>query len=400
MKSCVIFGAGNVGRGFIGHLFSEFGYQIVFVDVDEPLIAALNSRHGYTIQLVDNKHNQTIEISPVMALHSTRQPDEVAAALAKSNLAATAVGARILPGIAALVAEGIRLRADAQTSGQGNQEPLNIIICENLKDAAAVFRAMVYSHLNEATQVYAQQHVGFVDTVIGRMVPPPTPEMRLRDSSFILVEPYKELPVDRNSFIGQIPDVTGMQACENFPAFTARKLYLHNCAHAFLAYLGYLRGYNYGYEALVDETIRHLLEKALKEACQGIVSEYHVDPSWLEGHTRDLLHRFANRALGDTIIRLGLDPLRKLDPKDRLVGAARLAEAGILPDALSYGIAAGYCFDPTDDPIAVSLQQQIKEDGMDVALASVSGILPDEPLAALVRNQYARLKNKDFSLAL
>ena len=55
MKSCVIFGAGNVGRGFIGHLFSESGYEVVFVDVDEGLIAALNTHHSYMIQLVDNE---------------------------------------------------------------------------------------------------------------------------------------------------------------------------------------------------------------------------------------------------------------------------------------------------------------------------------------------------------
>jgi mannitol-1-phosphate 5-dehydrogenase len=398
MKSCVIFGAGNVGRGFIGHLFSESGHEVVFVDVDEPLIAALNARHGYTIQLVDHEQTQLVEVSPVHALHSAHQPHEVAAALAQSSLAATAVGARILPKIAALVADGIRLRANIQGLEQ-SQEPLNIIICENLKDAAAEFRTMVYTHLSDAHQAYAQQHVGFVDTVIGRMVPPPTPEMIRQDPSFILVEPYKELPVDQNGFIGQIPDVVGMEPCANFPAYTARKLYVHNCAHAMLAYLGYMVGYQYGYEALNDSHVRSLLEKALSESCMGIVAEYGANPDWLAAHTRDLLQRFSNKALGDTIFRLGRDPLRKLAPKDRLVGAARLAEkAGIAPHALSWGIAAGYCFNPSDDPIAVSLQKQLKDEGLDAALESVSGILPGEPLAALVRDRYARLQVKPLAL--
>ena len=44
-----------------------------------------------------------------------------------------------------------------------------------------------------------------MDTVIARMVPPLTPEMRAQDPSLIIVEPYKELPVDRDGFVGVPP---------------------------------------------------------------------------------------------------------------------------------------------------------------------------------------------------
>jgi mannitol-1-phosphate 5-dehydrogenase len=392
LKKAVIFGAGNVGRGFIGQLFSQSGYAVTFIDVDEPLIAALEERGGYTIQLVDNENTQQVPVAPVHAFNSVRQRAEATAALAQTSLSATAVGARILPLIAPVVAAGIHQRAE-----MGIAEPLNLIICENLKDAAAVFRGMVEEHLAPETRDYARGHIGFVDTVIGRMVPPPTPEMRAQDPSSILVEPYRELPVDRHGFIGAIPSIVGMEPCDNFPAYTARKLYIHNCGHAVLAYLGYLRGYQYGYAALADPKIYAMLEKALTESVQGIVSEYGVSASWLEAHVRDLLHRFTNRALGDTIFRLGRDPVRKLAPKDRLVGAARLAEkAGVTPDALCWGIAASLCFDPADDPIAVALQEQLKKEGLDAVLVSVSGIQPAEPLASLVRERYQILTLKGF----
>jgi mannitol-1-phosphate 5-dehydrogenase len=388
MKQAVMFGAGNVGRGFIGQLFSESGYAVTFVDVDDVLIETLAERGQYTIRLVDNEHVQEVNVAPVTALHSTRQPGEVAAVLAGSELAATAVGARILPYIAPLVAAGIRLRAQA-----GAPDALNIIICENLKDAAAAFRAMVNEHLSAEEQAYAARTVGFVDTVIGRMVPPPTAEMRAQDPSLIAVEPYKELPVDRRGFAGAIPQVVGMEPCDNFPAYTARKLYIHNCGHAVLAYLGYLHGCEYGYEALVDERVRPLLEQALVEARQGIVAHYGVDGAWLDGHARELMHRYANRILGDTIFRLGRDPLRKLAPTDRLVGAARLAEkAGLKPDALAWGIAAGYCFDAADDPMAVEMQARIREQGFAAVLSAVSEIQPAEPLGELVRERYTALK--------
>ena len=385
-----MFGAGNVGRGFIGQLFSESGYAVTFVDVDEELIAALASRHSYTIRLVDNERSEIVSIGPVNALHSVRQSAEVVLALSSASLAATAVGARVLPALASLVAEGIRRRM-----ADGTGECLNIIICENLKDAAATFRGMVEAQLNPAELVYAEEHIGFVDTVIGRMVPPPTPEARAEDVSAISVEPYKELPVDQAGFVGEIPVVVAMQPAANFGVYTARKLYIHNCGHAVLAYLGYQLGYEYGYEALVDEKIHRKLEDALDEAQRGIVAQYAVPPEWLREHTQDLLHRFSNRALGDTIFRLGRDPLRKLAPADRLVGAARLAEkAGLVPAALAEGIAAGYCFDASADPMAVELQKRIELKGFDATLAEISGIQQGEKLADLVRNRYIALREK------
>jgi mannitol-1-phosphate 5-dehydrogenase len=384
-KLAIVFGAGNVGRGFLGQLFSESGYEVVFVDIDEPLIAALNARRGYTIRLVDNDWAEEVTISPVRALHA-EETEAVAQALAEASIAATAVGVRALPHIAPLVATGIA----RQTTGGAS---LNIIVCENLKDAAATFRRMVGERLPTAYQHYLQARVGFVDAVIGRMVPPPTPQMWEQDPSFIVVEPYKELPVDRRGFVGPVPEIVGLEPCDNFASYTARKLYIHNCGHAMLGYLGHLHGHAFGYQALEDAAIRPLFERALAESKSGIVAAYSVEAAWLEAHISDLTHRFANRALGDTVFRLARDPFRKLGPEDRLVGAARLAEkAGVTPEALSWGIAAGYCFDDANDPLAVALQQRIAAEGFDAVLTDVSGVVADEPLAALVREQYRRLR--------
>jgi len=275
--------------------------------------------------------------------------------------------------------------------------PLNIIVCENVKKAAATFRRMVGEHLPADHQQHVLENVGFVDTVIARMVPPPTPEMRAQDPSLIVVEPYKELPVDRSGFVGPIPEIVGMEPCDRIALYTDRKIYLHNCGHAMLAYLGYQRGHEYGYQALEDPVIRPLLKVMLAESKAGIIAAHGVEAQWLEPHIADIIRRMANRALGDTTFRLARDPLRKLGPEDRLVGAARLAErAGVVPKALSWGIAAGYCFDDGDDSLAMSLQQRIAAEGVDAVLADVSGIAPDEPLAALVRERYRRIQQGDW----
>jgi mannitol-1-phosphate 5-dehydrogenase len=387
-KEAIIFGAGNIGRGFIGQLFSESGYSVTFVDIDQPLLDALNARGCYPIHLVTNDKTEQVTIGPARALHSGDR-EAVMAAVARASIGATAVGARVLPFIAPLVAGGMARRAEL-----GVAEPLNLIVCENLKGAAAVFRSMVGEHLPPGVEPYARGHLGLVDTVIGRMVPPPTPDMRQQDPALILVEPYKELPVDRQGFLGEIPAISGMLPCDNFPAYTARKLYIHNCGHACLAYQGFQQGYLFGYEALADPAIRAFVNRALAEAKAGIVAEYGVQAAWLEEHIADLLERFKNRALGDTIFRLGRDPVRKLAASDRLVGAARLAEkAGVKPESLSQAIAAAYCFDPADDPIAVDLRARLAAQGLDSVLAEVSGIRPEEPLAAQIREHYHRFRS-------
>lgn len=400
MKAAVIFGAGNVGRGFIGQLFAESGYEVTFVDIDEPLIAALRSRGSYTIRLVDNEHVETVQVAPVTGLLS-REQEAIAEALARATIGATAVGARALPHIAPLAARGI-----AQRAARGVDAPLNLIICENLKGAASTFRGMLEEQLRrmataaeglpvrvEEALRYLATHVGLVDTVIGRMVPELPPDLRAQDPSLIIVEPYKELPVDRVGFVGEIPAIVGMQPCDHFALYTARKLYLHNAGHAVLGYLGYLRGYTLGYEALEDAEIRLLLEAALDESLRGIVSVYGAEENWLRAHVADLLGRFANRALADPILRLARDPIRKLAPSDRLVGAARTAErAGILPRNLAWGIAAALAFDAPSDPIAVELQERIARQGVRGVLQSICQIAPEEPLGQMILQHYDALR--------
>lgn len=384
-RQAIIFGAGNIGRGFIGQLFSESGYAVTFVDVDKDLVAALNRDGSYHLQTVFNDDVCDLRVGPVRAVHGG-DPAAVAAAVAQADIGATAVGAGALKHIAPALARGIAQRAAAAAP------PLNLIICENLKGAAKTMRDLIAAHLDAPQQRYLSESVGLVDTVIGRMVPIPTPEMRARDVSFIRVEPYKELPVDRSGFRGPIPVIAAMSPEEDFPLFTARKLYIHNCGHALLAYAGYLRGYEYGYEALEDAAVRRLLDGGLAESAGGIVQKFGCRRAWLEDHVRDLLCRFANRILADTIFRLGRDPVRKLQPADRLVGAASLALAtGRVPTHLAWGIAAALRFDPAADPVAMEVQALVRARGLEAALQQLTGIDPASELWRAVVSAYQAL---------
>ena len=388
-STTVIFGAGSVGRGFLGQLFNESGYEVVFVDVDEVLVEALACQGTYTLRLSGIEKVEDLTVGPVRAVNSLHT-EQVAAEVAKASLMATAVGARALADIARPIAAGLAQRWEA-----GQITPLNVILCENLHDAPALLRGYVRETLPDALKPYVRERVGFVPAVIARMSPVPTPEQRAADPTLIVAEPYKVLPVDREAFVGDIPQVVGMEPVAPFTAYVERKLYIHNAAHAMLGYLGYCRGHVYGYEVLDDPWVRPLLYQALDEAGRALVAEHGFDPQALREHVQDILARFANRALADPIGRLARDPLRKLAPGDRLVGAARLAERhGIRPEGLAWGIAAALAYDNPDDTHALELQTRLTREGLGGILHYVCDIQEDEPLADLVRSRYRVLREE------
>ncbi len=391
-KKAVVFGAGNIGRGFIGQLFSESGYEVIFVDVDADLVAALNRERSYRLQIVGNEGVQDLRIGPVQAIHGN-DAAAVAKAVAEAEIAATAVGANALKYIVGNLASGLALRAAE------NAKPINFVICENLHGAAEYVRKISEGVIEEPGKSYHAEKVGFVNTVIGRMVPVPTAEMRAEDVSLVRVEAYKELPVDRKGFVGVIPEIEAMTGYDDFEVFTARKLYIHNCGHALMAYAGFQRGYEFGYEAMADAEVRNFMQAGLRESAAAICAAFKADPAWLNAHVDDLMLRFNNRMLGDRIFRLGKDPIRKLALEDRLTGAAKLAaEQGQSPRNLCWGMAEALRFNPADDPAAQTLQKRIAEAGVENAFLEVSGLSKDEPLTKLVMQAYTELEKNPRSL--
>jgi mannitol-1-phosphate 5-dehydrogenase len=224
------------------------------------------------------------------------------------------------------------------------------------------------------------------------MVPVLPPEERERDPLRVVVEEYDRLPVDGRALIGAPPSVPGLEPRDDFAALVDRKLFVHNMGHAVAAYLGYPAGHNFIHEAIHDGAIGEAVRSAMAEACAALVRRHGLDTEEQRAYQEDLLIRFANPRLRDTLTRVGRDPLRKLRADDRLVGAALLClETGVTPRAIARGIAAALRFDPPDDPSALALQAELRERGRDAVLADRCGLRPDHPLAALVRAAEATL---------
>lgn len=368
MKKAVQFGAGNIGRGFMGQLFSESGYEVVFVDVMPDVVRLLNERHCYTIRIA-SENPEDIPIPNVRAVDG-RDIEAVAEELATADIACTAVGVNVLPAIAPAVARGVERRAE-----RGLTVPLNIIICENLAHADEFLKKEVLKRLLAHYHSYFGSHIGFVMSVVARMVPIMTEEQRREDPLLVVVEAYKRLPVNRSAFIGEIPEIVGVEPRDNFQAYVDDKLFTHNCGHAVLAYLGYLRGHEFMYQAMRDDKVRAATLAALAETGAALIKRYGVDPEEHQAHIEDLLARSANVALGDQVARVGRDPVRKLGPEDRLVGAAKFTlSQGIFPKNVCRGIAAGLLFNPPGDPTAPRIQEILGARGPEAVLSEVCGL--------------------------
>jgi len=165
-----------------------------------------------------------------------------------------------------------------------------------------------------------------VETTVGKMVPIMPAEVRERDPLEVWGEAYNRIVADRDGVVGPLPDVPGIDWKTSFAAWTDRKLYIHNFGHAAAAYLGHRRGHRYLWECMADAEVRDAAGRAMLASATALGARYPgaFCPDDLEGHVADLLRRFGNRELGDTVFRVGRDLRRKLAPGDRLLGTLSL----------------------------------------------------------------------------
>jgi len=389
-KKAVQFGAGNIGRGFIGQLLSESGYEVVFVDIADDIVRLINERREYPIEIASDTR-ETVIIRNVRAVHGLDK-ERVANEVSEADIVCTAVGVNALPHISPSIALGIRRRAE-----KGISDPLNIIICENLLHASDVLRGYILTELPPENHEYLRKHVGFVESVVSRMVPIMTEEQKKRDPLLVIVEAYKKLPVDRKGFVGEIPQVVGLLPYDNFNAYVERKLFTHNLGHAAAAYLGYLRGHQYIWQAMKDPEVRMHVEGALGETGQALIKRHGFTPEEHQDHIDDLLVRFSNVALGDQVSRVGKDPMRKLGRNDRLIGSGMLClEYGIKPTNVSLATAAALMFDPPGDPSAGEVQRILSQEGLDGVFRRICDIEPESELASMIREQFRVIKSGEW----
>jgi mannitol-1-phosphate 5-dehydrogenase len=346
-KKLVQFGAGSIGRSLMGQLFSRAGYEVVFVDIDSALVDSLNREREYRI--VVRQAEATDEVITVRGVRALdfRDREAVLREVADASLLCTSVGKGAVPQVLPAIADGIMHRRLF-----GNNRPVDIIIAENMRNAAPFCRKVLSEHLSPGFPV--SELIGLAETSIGKMVPIMTREEREQDPLRIFAEAYNKLIVDRNGFINGPPDVEGVVAVDNIAAYVDMKLFIHNLGHAASAYLGYAydSDLRYIHDVIAVPGIHAQVKACMEQAAIALNQEYPHDlmTDLLNASIDDLLQRFGNRALGDTLYRVGRDLYRKLDKTDRVTGALLLAaKHGVGCDAIADTFHAGCTFRATDE---------------------------------------------------
>ena len=374
-RTAVHFGAGNIGRGFIGLLLHEAGYEVVFADVNAELIARLQTTPSYRV-IEAGAGGVEKTVTGYRAIDSNADPDGLIATIATADVVTTAVGPNILRFVAPAIAAGILARPISAG-------PLAVMACENALGATDLLRAEVEKH---APAVDLAQRAVFANTAVDRIVPE-----QATDTLDVLVEPYCEWAVESTPFGSAVPNIPGAHFVPDLEPYIERKLFTVNTGHATTAYYGRLAGHATIAAALQDAGVRSAVEAVLSETAAFLVAKHGFPAAEQRAYLEKTLERFSNPAIDDSVERVGRQPMRKLSRHERFVGpASDIAASGTSPVALLGAMAAALRFDAPGDEEAVRLQAMLR-DGTDI-VADVMGLTPTDALydAAVAAVESAR----------
>jgi mannitol-1-phosphate 5-dehydrogenase len=364
----VHFGAGNIGRGFVGLILHRAGYRLVFADVVDALIDGLRNSSSYTVHAVgEGGHDEVVD--DYRAVNSKTHLTDAVAAVAEADIVTTAVGPNILKFIAPVIVDGLRQRSGGA--------PLVVMACENAINATDVLvREMRMSVPAEEWDLLARKAI-FANTAVDRIVPGQAADAGLD----VTVETYFEWAIEKAPFGGNEPDIPDATFVDDLAPYIERKLFTVNTGHATTAYLGFARGINKLSDALADPEVLAGVQGVLAETKQLLIEKHEFDPETQQAYLEKIIKRFQNPYLPDTVDRVGRQPLRKLSRNERLVGpAAELAERGHRPEHLLATIGAALHFDVPSDAESVQMKQLFAELGPAQAVEKITGLTPGEPL--------------------
>ena len=367
-----IFGAGNIGRGLVGAVLSDAGYELTFVDANRDLVDRLSDAGQY--ELITSTSRETI---PVGAVVNASDEASVVAAVATSDIVATAVGPPILKIVAGPIAAGLK---------RSNDRATNVIACENVHPNSSALRA----HVVDTGQAGDLSGVGFPDVVVDRIVPGDP------GSLDVTAEPAYEFVIDQTNWSGTTPNITGITFTRDLSAYKLRKLWLVNGLHSITAWMGIQSDHGLIDRAIADPAILTAVESAAATMVQCLIEstdEFAAED--LNQYAINTIQRFANPDLGDETARVARNPLLKMARGERLMGPAAIAdERGLDLDGLAAGIAAVIGLRDPSVPGAEAWADELESLGWKQFLIDRSGADPDGRLIGEVASALATRQKK------
>ncbi|MFT2815259.1 mannitol-1-phosphate 5-dehydrogenase [Leifsonia sp. A12D58] len=363
------FGAGNIGRGFIGLLLHDAGYEVVFADVDSGLIDELASRGRYQVHEAGGDA-EPHTVDNIRAINSDTQQQLLIDEIATADVVTTAVGANALRFVAPAIAAGLE-RRDASLP------PLAVMACENDTNATEHLASHVRADVDIDAWPGVAAKAAFANTAVDRIVPAQTEDAGID----VTVEAFYEWVIEQTAFDGHPPIIPGATFVDDLQPYIERKLFTVDTGHATIAYFGHMAGAYKISDAIALPEVAEALRRVLAETSALLVAKHGLDPAEQQAYREKIISRFTNQALSDNVDRVGREPLRKLGRNERFIKpAAEIAESGTRPTALLEAIGALLRFDVASDEQSVEMRRLLDRLSAEGFVEEVCGLEDEHPL--------------------
>jgi mannitol-1-phosphate 5-dehydrogenase len=372
-KKAVHFGSGNIGRGFVACFLHESGYDVIFADVVDKLVDALNASPSYKVIEVGTEGTDVKTITNYRAINSKTHEAELVDEISTADVVTCSVGPNILKFIAPVIAKAIDKRPE-------NLKPLAVIACENAIGATDTLAGFIKQ--NSSVEDHSTR-AAYANSAIDRIVPAQEANAGLD----VKLEQFYEWVVDKTPFqSSEIPSIDGIKWVDNLLPYIERKLFTVNTGHATAAYHGYNRKKQTVDDALRDKEIKAEVSAALAETSKLIVEKHGISAEEQEQYKQKIISRISNPHLADAVERVGRAPMRKLSRKERFISpAAELAEKGYSVDALLFAAEMAFRFqDVEGDDESKELAKIMAENDAEGVVSQVCGLTTSDKLYPMV----------------
>ncbi|AVE59021.1 MULTISPECIES: mannitol dehydrogenase family protein [Citrobacter] len=225
--------------------------------------------------------------------------------------------------------------------------PFTVLSCDNIPDNGHVVKNAVLGMAEKRAAELAawiQQHVSFPGTMVDRIVPAATEEsldeitreLGVADPCAISCEPFIQWVIEDNFVAGRPQwEVAGVQMVDDVLPWEQMKLRMLNGSHSFLAYLGYLAGFQHISDCMQDSAFREAAYRLMMNEQAPTLRITNVD---LSRYAASLIERFANPALKHRTWQIAMDGSQKL-PQRMLEGIREHLTRGSNWPLLALGVA-------------------------------------------------------------
>ncbi|WP_312928085.1 mannitol dehydrogenase family protein, partial [Pseudescherichia sp.] len=217
-------------------------------------------------------------------------------------------------------APGVIVEALARRKAAG-LPAFTVMSCDNMPENGHVVRNVVCAYaraVNAELGDWIAQNVTFPSTMVDRIVPAVTADTLdkieqltgVRDPAGVACEPFRQWVIEDNFVAGRPEwEKAGAELVADVVPFEEMKLRMLNGSHSFLAYLGYLAGYQHINECMEDENYRRAAHTLMLNEQAPTLKVKGVD---LAHYANQLIARYSNPALRHRTWQIAMDGSQKL----------------------------------------------------------------------------------------